>query len=94
MAFHGPVNIPANTMTLLNATSVTELTITNDSRSVVSLIGTAAAVAPSDMSGRVVLASGDTLLSSTTIAALWPGVAAEFVWAYCSRKASVQVSHA
>ena len=94
MAFHGQVTIPANTMTLLNATSVTGLTVANASAWGVVLVPTVAAVAPVTTVGGVPLAAGGVLLSTLGLGDIWPGIAAEYVWGYSTKEMQVQVSHA
>lgn len=94
MAFHGPVSITAGTPAQLNATAVTALTVINSSPFPITLVGTATAAAPANKNGGLTLNPGEVLLSNVELAALWPGIAAAFVWAICGSNVEVQVSHA
>lgn len=94
MAITPPVAIPAQTFTRLNATSVEALTVTNDTRWPISLVATADTTAPTTMDGRIILQPGDTLLSSTLLAAIWPGITPAYVWAWSPRATTLQVGHA
>lgn len=94
MAYNGPVTLPALTYTQLNAEAVEAMTITNDSPIPISLVATEDTTAPTTMDGRITLQPGDTLLSSTALAVIWPGITPAYVWGFAAREVTLQVSHA
>jgi len=50
--------------------------------------GTAADVAPTDFTGGFVVQSAPGAIINQTLGALWPGLAAQYVWAYSASGAT------
>jgi hypothetical protein len=90
------VTYPANTWTQITDASVTAIRVQNQSIFTVSLSATSSAVAPTNLSGAIELAGGETLAADLTLAQLFPGVTgATRLWVYpVGHPAVLSISHA
>lgn len=88
------ITLPAGVWTQLTSADVTAIRVQNLSGDYMSIMGTAGAVAPSSRLGEIVLFPGSGIDASTTLAQLFPGVAATRVYALSVGGGSASVSHA
>lgn len=95
MARNDTIILPQGVWTQLTNANASALRVQNLGGYTLQLQATVGAVPPSDISGAVVLRSGETLSADLTLAQLWPGVTgANRVYAISDVVAPVSVSHA
>lgn len=82
------------TAVLLTTSNVSALRVQNGGVFSVLLMGTVGAIAPTDWSGAITLRPNDIILPSTTLADLFPNIAANRVYAISEGLSSLSVAHA
>lgn len=93
MATHTTIEIPAGTWTLLNTGgAATGMCSFYPIDLAILIKGTASAVAPSDFVGAHPLPPAPGAIVNQTLAQLWPGMAAQHVYAYAATGGKVVVS--